>query len=592
MKPKIKYIFLHIVLLIYALSTSYINAQNTHQNTLDSIQISRIEQDSLRIQELEVQIQELKLNEIAFINEKSSKGKADSIKKADQKRQIDSLRLVTRGFPVIVEGDTLFSLYSRRGGVMPADRAKKTTDMIVGLGKKLTMKPDSIYVFESEFVTDIMSGDQVIITLTDQDGLWQNTTREDLAHQYLQTISNKVSELHAEYGLQQKIKSFLLLILVIFLQILLIYLTNKLFKKIGIYIKKFTSEKLKTISIFNYEFLNNEKQERILMVITNIIKYILIIIQLIIFLSVVFSIFPETEKYAYLLLSYIWNPAKDILKAIASFLPNLFKIVLIYLFFRYAVRGLKYIANEISAERLKIKGFYPDWAMSTYQILRFLLYSFMLIMIWPLLPNSSSPVFQGVSVFIGLIISLGSTTVIGNLMAGLVITYMRGFKIGDQIKLNDTVGNVIEKTPFVIRIRTSKNEIITIPNSFIMSSQTTNYSASARDRGIVVYSDITVGYEIPWQKVKQLLIDAATQTDGIMLKPEPFVLVKELADFYCCYQINAYTDRDLSMPRVYSELHQNIIDKFNEAGIEIMSPHFYAKRDGNDIMMPSEYKRK
>ena len=211
-------------------------------------------------------------------------------------------------------------------------------------------------------------------------------------------------------------------------------------------------------------------------------------------------------------------------------------------------------------------------------------------MIWPLLPNSNSPAFQGISVFIGLIISLGSTTVIGNLMSGLVITYMRAFKIGDQIKLNDTIGNVVEKTPFVTRVRTSKNELITIPNSFILSSQTVNYSASARNYGIIIYSDITVGYDIPRKQVEDLLIEAATNAEGVLKNPAPFVLVKELEDFYCCYQINAYTDRDLAMPKVYSNLHKNIMDRFHEEGIEILSPHFYAERDGNEIVMPSQYK--
>lgn len=213
----------------------------------------------------------------------------------------------------------------------------------------------------------------------------------------------------------------------------------------------------------------------------------------------------------------------------------------------------------------------------------------MLIMIWPLLPNSSSPVFQGVSVFIGLILSLGSTSVIGNLMAGLVITYMRAFKIGDQIKINDTVGNVIEKTPFVTRVRTAKNDVITIPNSFILSSQTVNYSVSARNYGIIVYCDVTIGYDVPWIKVQELVIEAAFRTDGIMITPAPFVLVRELCDFYISYQINAYTDRDLSMPKVYSDLYKNIIDRFNEAGIEIMSPHFYATHKGKDVVIPPEY---
>lgn len=578
---KIYFVILYLFTAI-GIYAQHINEKNNiHEDSL----LSKEKKDSLKIQELKMQVQELKLSQIALLNEKKNMGKTDSLKKALQKKQIDSLRAITKGYPVVIDNDTLFNLYARRGGVMPADRASKVKEVIIAEGKKLKLKPDSIYMFETEYVTDIMSGDKVIITLSDQDGLWQNTTRQDLAKKYTAIISKKISELHSKYGLQQKIKSFLILFLVIIAQIIAIYFTQKLFIKIKSRLKKIINEKFKA-----NKFLTNDRQEVLLVSLTKVTKYSFIIVQLIISIFIIFSIFPETEKYVYHMFTFMGNLAKDMGNTIIHYIPNLVKIIFIYLIFKYIIKILKYFSGEIAEERIKIKGFYPDWAHSTFNILRFLLYSFMFIMIWPLLPNSNSPAFQGISVFIGLIISLGSTTVIGNLMSGLVITYMRAFKIGDQIKLNDTIGNVVEKTPFVTRVRTSKNELITIPNSFILSSQTVNYSASARNYGIIIYSDITVGYDIPRKQVEDLLIEAATNAEGVLKNPAPFVLVKELEDFYCCYQINAYTDRDLAMPKVYSNLHKNIMDRFHEEGIEILSPHFYAERDGNEIVMPSQYK--
>lgn len=582
--PKIYFI---VILYIYTTISVYAQNNNERNSIYEDTLLSREKKDSLKIQELKMQVQELKLSQIALLNEKKNIGKTDSLKKVFQKKQIDSLRAITKGYPVVIDKDTLFYLYARRGGVMPADRASKVKEMILAEGKKLRLKPDSIYMYETEYVTDIMSGDKVIITLSDQDGLWQNSTRQELAKKYTSIISKKISELHSKYGLQQKIKSFLILFLVIITQTIAIYFTHKLFKKIKNRLKKIINEKFEA-----NKFLTNERQEVLLVSIIKIFKYSFIIIQLIISIFIIFSIFPETERYVYHIFTFMENLAKDMGNTIIHYIPNLVKIIFIYLIFKYLIKILKYFSGEISEERIKIKGFYSDWAHSTFNILRFLLYSFMFIMIWPLLPNSNSPAFQGISVFIGLIISLGSTTVIGNLMSGLVITYMRAFKIGDQIKLNETTGNVIEKTPFVTRIRTSKNELITIPNSFILSSQTVNYSASARKYGIIIYSDITVGYDIPRKQVEDLLIKAATNTEGVLKNPTPFVLVKELEDFYCCYQINAYTDRDLTMPKVYSCLHKNIMDKFHEEGIEILSPHFYAEREGNEIVMPPQYKNK
>ena len=204
------------------------------------------------------------------------------------------------------------------------------------------------------------------------------------------------------------------------------------------------------------------------------------------------------------------------------------------------------------------------------------------------MPGAKNGVFQGISVFVGLIISLGSSTVIGNVIAGLVITYMRPFKLGDRIQLNDTTGNVIEKTPLVTRIKTPKNEVVTIPNSFIMSSHTVNYSASAREYGLIIHSEVTIGYDAPWRQVHQLLMEAALNTPGVIDDPRPFVLETSLSDWYPVYQINAYIREADKLAQIYSDLHQNIQDRFNEAGVEIMSPHYMAMRDGNESTIPKD----
>ena len=216
----------------------------------------------------------------------------------------------------------------------------------------------------------------------------------------------------------------------------------------------------------------------------------------------------------------------------------------------------------------------------------------MLVMIWPLLPNSNSEIFQGVSVFIGLIVSLGSSSIIGNVMAGMVITYMRPFRVGDFIKYGDTEGFVIEKTVLVTRIRTRKNNVITVPNSSLMGSQTTNFTFSAENYGIVVHTKVTIGYEESWQQIRQLLLDAAKATKGLKQHPEPFVLVTALDDFYVEYEINAYTTQYERLPAIYSELHHNILDSFHTHGVEIMSPHIYAHRQNLALQIPKNQQEK
>jgi small-conductance mechanosensitive channel len=263
-----------------------------------------------------------------------------------------------------------------------------------------------------------------------------------------------------------------------------------------------------------------------------------------------------------------------------------------YLVVRYSTKFIEYIFREIEREKLKVKGFYPDWAMPTYSIIRFILYAFMFVLIFPYLPGSDSTVFKGVSVFLGLLVSIGSSSAIGNIVAGLVITYMRPFKTGDRIKVDDVTGDVIEKTLLVTRLRTIKNEIITLPNALILQKNTMNYSTDALQNGLILHTTITIGYGTPWKDIQEALTDAALRTPHILKAPTPFVLQTALNDSYVAYEINAYTDKPNEKDNTYSDLHRHIQDACNERGIEIMSPTYLAARDGNASTIPAQYLEK
>ncbi len=507
---------------------------------------------------------------------------------AERKASVDSLRAITRGVPLVVGDDTLFVLYARSGGMLPEARVEAAREMIIELGKKLSFFADSIYVYESEFSTDIMAGEEVLLSLSEMDGLWQNTTRQELAERYRKIIQEKVQELHEDYGLQQKLWGLLLVVIVLAVLVSLIKTTNWAYHKWRMYWIHKLMRFLKPLTIKEYELLNMRRMGILLVIMFKVLRIAVIVMLLFISIPLMFSAFPETKMFTYTILNYIWEPVTDIFFAVIGFLPKFFKIIVIIFCFRYLVKGLRYLSNEIANGNLKINGFYPDWAEPTFYILRILCYSFMLVMIWPLLPSSNSEVFQGVSVFIGLIVSLGSTSIVGNVMAGLVMTYMRPFHIGDFIKYGDIEGYVTEKTILVTRIRTRKNDIITIPNSNLMSSQTSNYTAAAKNYGIVVHTQVTIGYDEPWEKIKKLLIAAAEATPNIKKNPKPFVIVKALDDFYVEYEINAYTTSYETLPVVYSTLHQNILDNFHHAGVEIMSPHIYAHRTDLPPQIPAE----
>ena len=580
MKYYYRLIFLFAVLMV-GLSTQ---AQEQYAGT-DSVSTQK---DSL-VQALLGQIQDLQMQSIMMREQLERNGEAvrdDSLRLARRKSRIDSLRSITPGAPLVVEGDTLFILYNRHGGITPEARVEDIREKIIEIGTRMTLFTDSIYIFEADFTTDIMAGDEMLMSITDYDGLWQNKTRQELAVAYRTIIEAKLQELHAEYGLKQKLMGVLYVVGSMVVLWLLIWATNYCYRRWRYRLLRKLLHRTRPLTIKDYEVLNLHRQGVLFLTGFNVLRYLVILFLLFIFVPMFFAAFPETKSFTYTIFGYVWNPFVSILKSIVGFLPKFFQIIVIIFCFRYLVKGLHYLMNEIGSGRLKVNGFYADWAQPTYLILRVLCYSFMIVMIWPLLPSSDSQVFQGVSVFIGIIVSLGSSSIIGNVMAGMVMTYMRPFHVGDFIKYGDTEGFVIEKTVLVTRIRTRKNDVITIPNANLMTSQTTNYTFSAHNYGVIVHTKVTIGYDMQWQVIRDLLLAAAAKTSHLQKKPEPFVRVTALDDFYVEYEINAYTRKSELLGDIYSELHQNILDSFHSNGVEIMSPHIFAHRNNLDVQIP------
>ena len=547
--------------------------------------------DSL-VHYLRSQVQELKLQAIMMQEQMAQNGRNDSLMAAERMARIDSLRAITKGAPLVIDGDTLLTLYARRGGTLPETRVEQAREKIIEQGKQLTFFSDSVFVYESEYFSDVMTGDLVILNLTDVDGQWQNTTRQQLAAQYRDIIEAKIAELHDKYGLQKKLQGLALVALILVVQWLVFWLTRWLYRRWRFRLVRRVMKRSIPLTVKDYEVMNIRRQGTLFLFLFKVLFYVIVGVQLLFTIPLLFSVFPETKTFTYTIFSYLWDPMKDIAFSVAGYLPNLFKIVVIILCFHYLVKAVRYMSDEVGSGRLKINGFYADWAHPTYVILRVLLYSFMFVMIWPLLPSSDSEVFQGVSVFIGIIVSLGSTSIIGNLMAGLVMTYMRPFHVGDFIRFGEVEGFVLEKTVLVTRIRTRKNEVITIPNSNLMSSQTSNFTFAAENYGVIVHTKVTIGYDMQHQIIENLLLDAAKATMLIQKKPQPFVRVTALDDFYVEYEINAYTIHTERLSDVYSHLHQNILDHFHHAGVEIMSPHIFAHRSDLELQIPKESENK
>jgi small-conductance mechanosensitive channel len=366
---------------------------------------------------------------------------------------------------------------------------------------------------------------------------------------------------------------------------LLIFGIGKLYRYAERLIIAQKNKRIKDLTIKDYTLVSSKQGLRLVLSALNFLKWALIFLLLFLTLPLVFSVFPFTQSWAERLFSMVWAPFRSLFVAIWNYFPNLITILVIYFVMKYFIRMVKYIFGEIDNGKLEINGFHRDWAMPTFSIVKFLLYAFMLILIFPLLPGSDSNIFKGVSVFIGILFSLGSSSAIANMVAGLVITYMRPFKIGDKIKTGGVTGTVIEKTLLVTRLRTILNEEITIPNSAILSGNTTNYSTFS-ETGIIVHVSVSIGYDVPWKKVHDALLEAALKIDVILKDPAPFVLQTSLDDFYVSYVLNVFVSQPGLEDDVKSQMNQHIQDVFAEKKIEIMSPHYQAKRDGSESTIP------
>lgn len=549
--------------------------------------------DSLKHAALLAEIESLKGSQTgkqreALLDELRELKQKDSVRSARLAAQLAALDRAGMGYPVAPFGDTLFLIFSKVGSYSPEERAASVTEKIQRVYGNELFNPDSIKLASGETSTDILFQDMAIMSVNDVEALWRNTTHHQLAARYREIISDAIRKERDENSLVSILIRIGEVLLIILAMYILIRLINKGFYRLRRKAISARESVLKGVRFRGYQLLDSKRELKTVIFTLRVLRGLLIFLMLYLTLPLLFSVFPWTRGIAETMLGWILTPLANVATGLIEYLPNLFTIIVIVVLTHYAIKLLKFIASEIENGDLAIPGFYPEWAKPTLTLIKILLYAFSFIIIFPYLPGSDSPIFQGVSVFLGILFSLGSSSAISNAVAGFVITYMRPFKVGDRIRIGEITGDVIEKSFLVTRLRTIKNEDITIPNASVLSGHTINYSTSASHLGLILHASLTVGYDVPWKKVHDLLIEAAMATGGTLNDEHhrPFVLQTGLDDFYASYQINVYTNEPHQMAAIYSALYQQIQNKFQEAGIELTSFHYHALRDGSATTIP------
>ncbi len=496
-------------------------------------------------------------------------------------------------FPVMLDNQELFTIRQGIGSFSAQERAKSITARIEKIADDDALSPEdlTIKIDPEDKNPSIILGDTVIATITSKDAKLHAVSQEVLAERALAKIKAAIVSYRQERQPGKLLKDVALTVSATLSTVLIfwamIFISSRVFPQI----QRLITSLVPGVGFQNFEIISSRTIGIFSLRVLQFIRTLIILTILYFYLTFILRLFPWTRKFGDGFLQYFFSALEVFSQEIAKYLPNIFIILLVVFITHYLLRAIRPFFTALERENLVIHGFYPDWAKPTYNLLSLLIIALAIVIAFPYLPGFNSPAFQGVSVFLGVLFSLGSTSAIANVVGGIILIYTRSFQLGDKISIGDVIGDVIEKGLLVTRIRTPANRIITIPNSSLLNTNVINFSVSQREfkQPLILQTTVTLGYDLPWRKVHATLKEAALATKFIVSEPAPFVLQTSLDDFYVSYQLNAYTDHPNKMVYIYSELHQNIQDKCNEVGIEIMSPHYKALRDGNHSTIPENY---
>ncbi len=474
---------------------------------------------------------------------------------------------------VKVDGQLLF--YIRGISSFSAqDRSVRIAKRIINAASNPAILSDSVKIIPGKDREQIYAGEEFIMNVFDVDGQAEGISRRVLAELIQKKVVQAIDSHRYERSRPVLVKKSLYAAGAAVLLTVIMFILFWLIRRLNAGLQKRIEAKIGSVENLSYNLIRSNQLWTAINVLFKTLKIVVIIVIIAVFLQYILGLFPWTNNVATYTLNLFLDPIIKIGKGFVRFLPSLAFLVVIFLVFRYVLRLIKLLFTGVEQGGIVIKGFDSDWALPTFKILRIFVIAFAIIIAYPYIPGSETSAFKGVSVFLGVLFSLGSSSFISNLIAGYSMTYRRAFKKGDRIKVDEQVGFVEDQKLLVTRLRSVKNEEIVIPNSILLNSNIINYSSRAKDKGLILHTTVGIGYETPWRQVDAMLKLAADRTEGLLKSPPPYVLQLALGDFAVNYEINAYCDDPIKMHLYYTALHQNILDVFNENNVQIMTPAY------------------
>ncbi len=477
--------------------------------------------------------------------------------------------------PVIVDGDTLFFL--RGSTALPAqERAESVQDNIIQAAEISESPSITITYEETDLGTSILVDGVAVSIVTVADAELEQMELDVLSFLHGEAIEEAIVAYRANRTEQARVSGAIEAVAWTAGFGLFVATILWIHRRIRRRTIKFVKRHLKDVETATAKSVQAEA-------IAALVRYGLSFILLVIFflgfyyyLSFVLLAFAETRYFAQLLLTYLTEPVLLIFKGIISYIPNLIMLALISWVTMYIIKGMRVFFDAVEAGTFDMGDFERHWVNPTFNIARVVVILIALVFAVPYIPGSDSAAFQGLTILVGAMLSLGANSVVSNMLAGLFVIYRRSTSIGDRIQIGDHIGDVVQIKLMETHLKSIKNELISIPNAQLMNSDVVNFSKKTDGSGLLLHTTVGIGYEEPPEKVEAMLIEAARRTKGIKAKPEPFVLWTALADYAINYQINGYSTRGSIIPKIRSDLHRNIVAVFNENNVQIMTPSYMA----------------
>jgi len=420
----------------------------------------------------------------------------------------------------------------------------------------------------------VYAGNEFLLGVHDHDAKLQGASMAYLAEFYMLKIKNGIVTYRLDRSRPVLLRKMVWAAGVTAVTVLLVLILVWVVRRVRAWLERRIRARIESLEDKSFRLIRSSQLWTGFRILFKTIRLLVIFLVVASYFQYILSLFPWTRGIAAYIVDIFIDPLRNFGLVILRFLPHLAVLIVIYFIVRYLLKLVRLFFTGIKDGGIKLSGFDPEWALPTYKIIRLIVIIFAFVLAYPYIPGSDTDAFKGVSVFAGILFSLGSSSFISNIIAGYSMTYRGAFKKGDLIKVDETVGIVEEQKLLVTRLRSPKNEEIVILKSELLNSNIINFTTRAKDLGLVLHTTVGIGYETPWRLVDAMLKEAAERTGGLLKDPPPYILKKALGDFAVTYELNAYCDNTSGILLLYSALHQNILDVFNENNVQIMTPAY------------------